>query len=89
MYPAIGSIVAKFHGANAPGMPPYVTFMKSRSHVAFGGYLGNQYDPFIANRAAKLPVYSDVGVDTGRMTDAEFFALPPGLSPDRLSGRRR
>src|SRR5689334_17892212 len=31
MYPAIGSIVAKYHGPNHPGMPPYVAFMKSRS----------------------------------------------------------
>src|SRR6187401_2682520 len=44
LYPAIGSIVAKHRGANAAGMPPYVTFMKSRSHLAFAGYLGRQYD---------------------------------------------
>jgi hypothetical protein len=48
LYPAIGSIVARHHGANHPGMPPYVAFMKSRSHVAFAGYLGKQYDPFLA-----------------------------------------
>src|SRR5436190_7520557 len=36
MYPAIGSVVGKIHGANQPGMPPYVAFMKSRSHIAFG-----------------------------------------------------
>src|SRR5438445_3240180 len=35
LYPAIGSIVAKHHGANFPGMPAYATFMKSRSHLAF------------------------------------------------------
>ena len=38
-------------------MPPYVAFMQSRSHLAFAGYLGKQYDPFIANQAARLPVY--------------------------------
>src|SRR6516165_2921745 len=37
MYPAIGSVVAKWHGANRPGMPPHAAFMKSRSHLAFGG----------------------------------------------------
>jgi hypothetical protein len=88
MYPAIGSIVAKMRGANRPGMPPYVAFMKSRSHVAFGGYLGKQYDPFIADRAARLPVYTNVGVDTGQVTPGDFFQLPEGLTPDRIDGRR-
>jgi hypothetical protein len=87
-YPAIGSIVAKHHGANHPGMPPYVAFMKSRSHLAFAGYLGKQYDPFIADRATKLPIYTNVGVDTGRTTQADFFRLPEGLSFDRLQDRR-
>jgi hypothetical protein len=88
MYPAIGSIVAKMRGANQPGMPPYVAFMKSRSHVGFGGYLGTKYDPFIADQAAKLPIYTNVGVDTGRTTDADFFKLPQGLSHERLLDRR-
>jgi hypothetical protein len=88
MYPAIGSIVAKWRGPNHPAMPPYVAFMKSRSHFAFGGYLGTRYDPFIANPAARLPVYTDVGVDTGEVKGAEFFSLPQGLTPDRLDTRR-
>jgi hypothetical protein len=88
MYPAIGSIVAKMHGPNHPGMPPYMAFMKSRSHLAFGGYLGKQYDPFIADQAARLPIYTNVGVDTGRMTDADLFRLPLGLSEDRIRQRR-
>src|SRR6185369_2763999 len=29
MYPAIGSIVAKHHGANGPSVPPYVAFQTS------------------------------------------------------------
>ncbi|TXT16921.1 MAG: Uncharacterized protein FD138_4661 [Planctomycetota bacterium] len=45
-YPALASIVAKHHGANDPSMPPYVAFMRSRSHLAFAGYLGKQFDPF-------------------------------------------
>src|SRR5262245_6713325 len=52
MYPAIGSIVAKFRGPNHPAMPPYVAFMRSPTHVAFGGYLGRAYDPFMGNHAA-------------------------------------
>ena len=60
--------------------------MTSRSHIAFGGYLGKQYDPFIANRAARLPIYTNVGVDTGRTTEADFFRLPRGLTHERLHG---
>ncbi|APW62307.1 DUF1501 domain-containing protein [Paludisphaera borealis] len=88
MYPAIASIVAKHHGANQPGIPPYVAFQTSRSHIAYGGHLGRRYDPFIANRAGRLPIYNDVGVDTGKMTEADFFHLPRGLTHDRLKDRR-
>jgi len=88
MYPAIGSVVAKLHGPNHPGMPPYVAFMKGRSHLAFGGYLGKQYDPFIADQATRLPIYTNVGMDTGRMTDADLFRLPLGLSQKRIYERR-
>jgi hypothetical protein len=88
MYPAIGSIVAKYNGPNQPGMPPYVAFQTSRSHIAYGGYLGRRYDPFIANRAGKLPIYNNVGVDTGKMTEADFFQLPRGLTHERHKDRR-
>jgi hypothetical protein len=88
LYPAIGSVVAKWHGPNQPGMPPYVAFMKSRSHLAWGGYLGKQYDPFIADQAARLPIYTNVGADTGRTTDADLFRLPAGLSMERIGERR-
>jgi hypothetical protein len=87
-YPAIASIVAKHHGANAPGMPPYVAFQTSRSHIAYAGDLGRKYDPFIANNATKLPIYTNVGVDTGKMTQADFFRLPSGLTHERLQDRR-
>jgi hypothetical protein len=86
-YPAIAAIVAKHHGPNHPAMPPYVTFMKSRSHLAFAGYLGKQYDPFQGNLAAKLPVYDLVGTDTGKMSGAEMFQLPAGLDLSRIGHR--
>lgn len=88
MYPAIGSVVAKHRGANQPGMPPYVTFMRSKSHVADAGYLGKQYDPFIGNNAAKLPIYTLVGKDTGKMTGANLFQMPRGLDQSRIQQRR-
>jgi uncharacterized protein (DUF1501 family) len=69
-------------------MPPYIAFMKHRSHVGFAGYLGQQHDPFIAENAADLPVYSNVGVDTGRTTGARMFNLAAGLTQQRIAQRR-
>src|SRR5204863_6539896 len=70
LYPAIGSIVAKVRGANHPGMPASVVLnLKDRNHIAEGGYLGQQYDPFDARNAASA------------------FALPAGLSMERLRSR--
>jgi uncharacterized protein (DUF1501 family) len=86
-WPAIGSIVSKLRGANQPGMPPYVAFIKSTSHLAFAGYLGKQYDPFMGNKAAKLPVYDLVGVPQGQMSGGEMFQFAGGLSHDRIQYR--
>jgi len=87
-YPAIGSIVAKHHGSNDPAMPPYAAFMRSRTHLAFAGYLGRQYDPFIANDAARLPVYDLVGNDTGVVSPGGMFQFSAGLDYERLASRR-
>jgi hypothetical protein len=87
-YPAMASLIAKMRGPNHPAMPPYVAFSVSRSHLAYGGYLGQRYDPFLANHAAKLPVYNDVGKDMGRLSGANFFHLPTGLTADRLRERQ-
>lgn len=55
LYPAIGSVVAKHHGANHPGMPAHVVLnLKDRSHVAWGGWLGQQYDPFRGENVQQL-----------------------------------
>jgi hypothetical protein len=88
LYPAIGSVIAKHRGANHPSMPPYVAFMRSRSHLAWGGYLGKGYDPFLANQAVSLPIYTEVGVDTGQMSQPGVFRLPQGLTPERIAERR-
>jgi hypothetical protein len=54
-YPAIASLVARFRGPNEPDLPPYVSLnLKSRSHLAWGGYLGKQYDPFVATNVGDL-----------------------------------
>ena len=88
LYPAIGSVVARLRGANHPAMPPYVAFMKSPTHIAFGGYLGKQYDPFIADRAAQLPVLTNVGGDTGQVSGGDLFHLPRTVGLERVHERR-
>ena len=88
LYPAIGSVVAKYHGANHPAMPPYVVFMKHHSHVAWGGYLGKRYDPFVGNKAARLPEYDLLGRPLNRETGADIFRLPKDLQLERLHDRR-
>lgn len=87
-YPSIASIIAKHHGPNDASMPPYVGFYRSPSHIAFGGYLGQQYNPFQGNLASKLPIYDLVGSDSGKKTNAELFQLPKGLDIKRLNDRR-
>jgi hypothetical protein len=87
-YPALASVIAKHHGANHPSMPPYVAFMKSPTHLAFAGYLGKRYDPFIANQAVALPVYSNVGQDTGTVAGGEMFRASATLNSQRLNQRR-
>jgi len=87
-YPAIASVCAKVRGPNHPAIPPYVAFKRSDTHLAFGGYLGKQYDPFIGNQAAKLPLYTEVGVDTGRTTSGDLFQLPGGLTTERIQRRQ-
>jgi hypothetical protein len=55
LYPAIGSMVARLRGPNHPAMPPYVVLnLKDKSHVAWGGYAGRQFDPFVATNAGRL-----------------------------------
>lgn len=86
-YPAIGSVVSKFRGANHPAMPAYMAFQKSRSHIGYAGYLGQQYNPFMANQAAKLPVYDLVGKDTGQVSNSQMFQLPRDLNFERIQSR--
>jgi len=87
-YPAIASIIAKMHGPNGANVPPYVAFTRSHSHLAFAGYLGKQYDPFIANDATKLPAYTVTGENTGRVGGGAMFELPAGLTHERVQSRR-
>jgi hypothetical protein len=54
-YPALGSIIARERRDTSRELPAYVALnMKSRSHLAWGGYLGKSYDPFLGNDVARL-----------------------------------
>lgn len=88
-YPAIASIIAQKRGVGESGLPPYVGFYRSRSHIAFGGAIGQQYDPFQGNTASQLPIYDLVGTDTGKRTSAEMFQFPKGLDFQRMLERRK
>lgn len=54
-FPALASIIARQRATQLKQLPPYVVLnMKSRSHVAWGGYLGRSYDPFLGNDVGRL-----------------------------------
>ncbi|HET6426352.1 MAG TPA: DUF1501 domain-containing protein [Planctomycetaceae bacterium] len=54
-FPALASLIAKHRRETVRDMPPYVVLnMKSRSHIAWGGYLGKAYDPFQGNNVESL-----------------------------------
>lgn len=45
-YPSMGSVAAKFRGANRPGMPPFVALANSMVADIYGaGDIGQQYEP--------------------------------------------
>lgn len=86
-YPSQGALVARDRGgATADGLPPFVAIPdrgllgKSR-HLLGAGYLGAIYEAF---ESGPLP---------GRHTDSYHppvgLALPPQITPGRLTGRRR
>jgi hypothetical protein len=57
-YPAIGSFVSKLRPSPIPGLPGYVALnVLDPTHIAWGGYLGKQYDPFVpaAGRPLERP----------------------------------
>ena len=62
--------------------------MRSRSHLAFAGYLGRRYDPFLANQAAALPIYNEVGIDSGQVSNPQLFRFAGGIDQSRIQDRR-
>ena len=91
LYPAMGSVVAKFRGPNQPGMPAYVSFNRDPAHIPGGGYLGMQHDPMNGHRAAGLPEYEGFGrlsESAAAESKAGRFDLPHGLTSQRLHQRQ-
>jgi hypothetical protein len=47
-YPAMGSIISKFRRSPIAGLPGYVALnVLDTTHIAWGGYLGKEFDPFV------------------------------------------
>lgn len=74
--PSTGSLVAKLRGANAPGMPPYVTLPRN---ISFGeaGWLGAAFNAFETVGNPSKPGFKVPNV-----------SLLKGLTPERLADRR-
>ena len=70
-YPSMGSVAAKFRGANDPGMPPFVALANSMVADVYGaGDLGQQYAPLDGMRVDgkfSLPK----GVEVPRLQDRD------------------
>ena len=70
-YPSMGSVAAKFRGANHPGMPPFVALANSMVADVYGaGDLGQQYAPLDGMRVDgkfSLPK----GVEVPRLQDRD------------------
>jgi hypothetical protein len=81
MYPAIGSVVSK-HRPTKDGLPPYVALnVLDKTHIAWGGYLGKQYDPFSGRDASKT-LSLPRGLDLATVRDRRMLH-------ERLDGLRR
>lgn len=70
-YPSMGSVAAKFHGPNQPGMPPFVALADSlRSDVYGAGDLGNTYEPLDGVKS-KGRFAMPAGVSVPRLRDRD------------------
>ncbi len=73
--PSVGSIAAKLRGANAPGLPPYVS-LNGAQQFANASYLGPGSNPF------------EVAGDPRAAAKPRNIELPGGLTFDRVEDRR-
>lgn len=79
--PAMGSAVAHLHGANQPGMPPYVAVPNLRGGTDnlfhYAAYLGGRWNPFVVNSDPNEAAYA-----------VKDLTLVNGLTVQRLADRR-
>ena len=81
LYPAIGSIVAKHHGPNHPAHAAPTSRSCGRGRTWPSPATSAQsYDPFIANHAARLPIYTWSAWTPARSARPDLFRLPPTAS---------
>ncbi|MDB5349826.1 MAG: hypothetical protein JWN86_1073 [Planctomycetota bacterium] len=81
-YPSAGSVIAKIKGAKRPGMPAYVGLPNTHSVGLVpgyhgGAYLGVAYNPFSADGDPNSESYA-----------VPNLAIPAGVDPTRLTGRK-
>lgn len=71
-YPSMGSVAAKMHGPNRPGMPPFVALADSlRSDVYGAGDLGNSFEPLDGVKAkGRFAMPQGIGVARLQNRDA-------------------
>src|SRR5437016_7555119 len=59
--PALGAVVSRLRGANAPGMPPYVAVPHLRggtdNFFHYATYLGGRANPFVVESDPNLPEF--------------------------------
>lgn len=81
-YPSAASIITRLKGARKPGMPAYVGLPNTHSVGLVpgyhgGAYLGVAYNPFVADGDPNSDAYQ-----------VPNLALPGGVDPPRVQGRR-
>ncbi len=87
-FPSVGSIVARVHGANAAGIPPYVGLPAAESVFLYPGYqgaayLGNAYNPFQVNMQQKYLA----ATYNREIKPPEFLSSMEGADYARLNNR--
>ena len=93
-YPSMGSVAAKFRGANDPDMPAYVGLANpTLPQIWEAGVMGSQYAPLTAGRAHKH-IRAGLDVPVEHVLDPEadlvnMFSPPTGVNIPRLQDRDR
>ncbi len=74
-YPSMGSITAKFRGANAPGMPPFVGLADGwKADVWGAGHMGGDYEP-IQGKELTGRLAMPKGINVERLQDRHSLRM--------------